>query len=140
MSEYLLFRAGPYRLLLAVERVVEIATAGAALADVTGWRRWREGQLPALDLPRFLGAAAAPRPLQLVVDDDGSLSIVDVDAVDGLLELAGPDFASLAELAPGLGALVDAVARARDGDGCLLRLRLPLAWRDHLRTVPEARP
>lgn len=142
MSQYLQFRCGPFRFLLAVERVVEIGEAGAAVAGGTGWRRWRASQLPVLDLAQHLGVAAAARRQQVVVQDDGGPGIVDVDSVDGLVDLGEGDFARLAELAPGLAALVDAVAGAGDGGACLLRLRQPLAWRARWRAapVPEGTP
>lgn len=134
MSQYLQFRAGPYRLLLALDLVVEIGDA--AEASGTGFRAWRGRTLPVLSLPRYLGAAGGARAQQVVVGGDDDPHLVDVDRVEGLVELAEAQFAHLADLSPALGALVDAVAPAADGDGCLLRLRRPLAWRDQLSSLP----
>lgn len=138
MSQYLQFRAGPYRLLLALDQVVEIGDAAEAQADTGagGFRLWRGRSLPVLDLSRYLGAAAATRAQQVVVGVDDSLHLVDVDRVEGLVDLVDSGFAQLADLSPGLGALVDAVTPAADGDGCLLRLRQPLAWRGRLAPPP----
>lgn len=138
MSQYLQFRSGPYRLLLALEQVVEIGDAAEARADTGagGFRVWRGRSLPVLDLSRFLGARAATRAQQIVVGSDDALHLVDVDRIEGLVDLPDARFAQLADLSPDLGALVDAVAPADDGDGCLLRLRQPLAWRVRLASPP----
>lgn len=138
MSQYLQFRSGPYRLLLALDQVVEIGDAEAARADTGagGFRLWRGRSLPVLDLARYLGAAVATRAQQVVVGADASLHLIDVDRVEGLVELGDSNFAQLADLSPDFGALVDAVAPAADGDGCLLRLRQPLAWRIRLALQP----
>lgn len=139
MSQYLQFRSGPYRLLLALDLVVEIGDAAEASAEsgAGGFRLWRGRSLPVLDLSRYLGAAAdVARAQQVVVGTGDDLHLVDVDGVEGLVDLDDARFARLADLSPGLGALVDAVAPAADGGGCLLRLRQPLAWRAGLTASP----
>lgn len=136
MSQYLQFRSGPYRLLLALEQVVEIGDAAEARAGAGGFRLWRGRSLPVLDLSRYLGASSAGRAQQIVIGDGDVLHLVDVDRVEGLVDLGEASFARLADLSPDLGALVDAVAPAADGDGCLLRLRQPLAWQDRLAAPP----
>lgn len=132
MTRYLEFRTGPYRLLLPLDLVLEIGEAGVA----GDFRSWRGRTLPCVDLARFLGVAAAPRPQQIVVGGAGACHVLDVDQVDGLVELEDHHFATLADLSPALGALVDAVAPAPDGAGCRLRLRQPLAWLDGLAVAP----
>lgn len=139
MSQYLQFRSGPYRLLLALEMIVEIGDAAESRAGsgAGGFRLWRGRSLPVLDLTRYLGApAVAARAQQVVVGAGDGLHLVDVDRVDGLVDLEDAHFARLADLSPELGALVDAVAPAADGAGCLLRLRQPLAWRDAVAKSP----
>jgi chemotaxis signal transduction protein len=139
MNQYLLFRSGPYRLLLALEQVVEIGDATATRAgSAGGFRQWRGRSLPVLDLAGYLGVTGADRAQQIVIGADDALHLVEVDHVEGLVELAEPCFAQLADLSPGLGALVDAVATAADGDSCLLRLRQPLAWRGGLAAPADA--
>lgn len=126
MSQYLQFRCGPYRLLVPIEAVVEIGAADAA--DSGGRRAWRGGTLPVVDLAGFLGLSRAPRAQQLVLGEAAALHLLDVDQVDGLVELPGAGFATLADLSPPLAALVDAAVPAPDGAACLLRLRQPFAW------------
>lgn len=143
MSQYLRFRAGLYDLLLAVEDIVEVGEAGAGgvASSVSGWRLWREHSLPVVSLPRYLdaGADTGARAQQIVLRDEAAgLSIIDVDHVDGLVSLDAKDFTDIAALSPALAELIDAVASTGAGQGCLLRLRRPLAWREHLRPAPLA--
>lgn len=139
MSLYLRFRAGPHDLLLAVEDIVEVGDAGAAAAasTVTGWRLWRERSLTVVNLPRYLGGSVGARAQQIVLRDEAAgFSIIDVDHVDGLVDLDAQAFTELAELSPALAGLIDAVASAGTGQRCLLRLRRPLAWREPLPPAP----
>lgn len=140
MSQYLRFLAGPHELLLPVQDIVEVGDAGGASATstVTGWRLWRERSLSVVNLPRYLGGSAGVRAQQIVLRDEaGGLSIIDVDQVQGIVELDERDFTGIAELSPALASLVDAVALADADTRCLLRLRRPPAWRDPL---PVAAP
>lgn len=130
MSEYLCFRCGPHRLLIDIRHVVELGDAPPTRDGAQATRRlWRDGSLPLVNLTAFLGGVRPARAQQIVLGDAaGDRSIIDVDAVEGLLELAPADFARLAPVSPGLENLIDAVAfDARTGD-CLLRLRQPFAW------------
>ncbi len=141
MSQYLQFRAGPHDLLLAVDDIVEVGDAGAAVAtsSVTDWRLWRERSLAVVNLPRYLGASAGARAQQIVLRDEAAgFSVIDVDHVDGLVDLDEREFTDIAELSPALAGLIDAVASAGPGQGCLLRLRRPLAWRESPHPVPPA--
>ncbi|MES2919042.1 MAG: hypothetical protein V4729_10555 [Pseudomonadota bacterium] len=129
MSQYLRFRTGDFRFLLSLEAIVEI---GAVVAgDDTGGRRlWREQALPVLDLAAWLGAPLARRAQQLVLSEADALHLVDIDEVEGLMELEEGQFVRITEVSPALAALVDAVAA--EAGVCLLRLRQPLAWQPGL--------
>lgn len=139
MSQYLQFRAGPHDLLLAVEDIVEVGDAAAATSTVTDWRLWRERSLAVVNLPRYLGGSAGARAQQIVLGDEvAGFSIIDVDHVDGLVDLDEREFTDIAELSPALAGLIDAVACAGADQRCLLRLRRPLAWRESLHPDPPA--
>lgn len=132
MSQYLDFRCGPYRLLLSLRHVVEIADApmpGTSAAGNASRRAWRERTLPLCNLTVHLGSAPPERSLQIVIlRDRDELEILDVDAVLGLSEVSDAEFASIAGLDPSLQALVDAVSPDPAGGSCRLRLRHPFAW------------
>lgn len=129
MNEYLHFHCGPHQLLVDLAHVVEV---GDRPDDATcqGWRPWREHNLPLLDFCAFLGVPAATGRRQQIVlrRDDGGCGVIDVDAVERLLPLPPPRFATVASLSERLQALVDAVAVDDATGSCLLRLRHPFAW------------
>lgn len=129
MNRYLLLHCGPYRLLLDIGQVVEVADAPAASRDVHFRRLWRDTQLTGIDLAAYLGATPAGRRQQIVLrDEEGTLSCIDVDRVESLCELADADFTAIAGVSERLQQLMDAVALDRDNEHCLLRLRRPFAW------------
>lgn len=129
MNEYLCFRAGPHRLLLDIRHVVEVGDAPAGDTGAMARRRWRDGSLPVVNLPAFLGAQAPQRAQQVVLGDSGTGDgIIDVDAVEGFRVLPPEHFMQVAQMSEALAALVDAVALDGAGGDCLLRLRHPFAW------------
>jgi chemotaxis signal transduction protein len=130
MSEYLCFRCGPHRLLLDIRHVIELGDAPAAATDAqVGRRLWRERSLPLVNLCAFLGAPRPVRAQQVVLGDaQGGQGIIDVDAVEGLRELAPHDFTGLAAVSLALETLIDGVAFDAASGDCLLRLRHPFAW------------
>lgn len=132
MKTYLDIACGDFRLLLPAESVVEIMAAGVRNDLGTrshAFRPWRDRQLPVVNLAAFLGATPAAHGEQVVISDEaGHLTLLEVDRVLGLREVADSAFAPLPAVTPALLALVDAVAPAPEGDICRLRLRRPWAW------------
>lgn len=130
MSQYIDFRCGPYRLLLALGHVVEISDAPAGAGEGNATRRaWRDRTLRLCNLTAYLGGQPAERCLQVVLrGEEDKLEIIDVDAVLGLCEIDATAFVTIAGLAPSLQALADAVSPDPEDGACRLRLRHPFAW------------
>lgn len=130
MSDYLHIHCGPHQLLLDAGHVVEVAARGADAARIGERRAWRDRQLPALDLARFLGVAAGERRQQIVISEhrrtDTGDRVLDVDRVERLVNVENREFADISDISRELAAFVDGVWR--DGDRCLLRIRYPFAW------------
>jgi CheY-like chemotaxis protein/chemotaxis signal transduction protein len=127
MNQYLHLRCGPFQLLLDSRHVVEIAAA-PAVPDLQGRRAWRGQSLPVQDLRTFLDVEADAAREQIVLRHaDGTLSAIDVDRVQAVVERAPEDFSVIAPCSERLAGLVDG-AWLDAGGGCLLRLRHPFAW------------
>ena len=126
MSSYLHLKAGPYDLLLDVERVREVITLDDRVGrDAGGHRAWRGETLPVLDLPAVLGGAAGARPGSVVLDDRrGGHVYLDVDAIGRVLRLEDQAFQPLPPLPDAVEAAIDGVALVDQGGKGLLRLKL----------------
>lgn len=137
MTTYLHISDGPFGLLVAIDRVLEIADLGGQNA-ASGLRTWRNRNLRVVDLGARLGATKPRARQQIVLRDftgksegDSESSedafALDVERVMDLLELDDQQLQPLGDISEAQSALVDA-AWPQAGGACLLRLRTPFTW------------
>lgn len=128
MTTYLHIQAGPHRLLVAVDRVVEVGDLGGAVA--AGRRAWRNRNLPVTDLLSYLGVEGRQARQQVVVGraaDGDDTEIIDVEQVIGLVEQSPSAFVDVPGVTDVLERLIDGVCYDQQAHA-LLRLRQPFGW------------
>lgn len=123
MNQYLHLRCGTVELLLQIDCVQEVGATGNT-HGMHALRLWRQQQLPVLDIVGLL-KQHAQREHQIVIEENGRLSILDVESILGMISATEQEFHPFTQVTADVARCFDKALIKPDGR-CLLRLRQPL--------------
>ena len=148
MKNYLNFTCGNYELLLSASHILEVGhiskvTHNDASTDSNKQllniktnelhRIWRDRNLPVINLCSYLQLNSPVTNFQLVTydsldEENSELAILDVEIVNGLLEIEEEDFVDVATPSKSLEQFIDKSYIHPVSKKCLLRMTYPFKW------------
>lgn len=135
MSLFLQAQCGSTRMLIEVDRVLEVCDASAQYQPVAGSGHitWRDQVIGVVNMPLYLGLPEIP-VRRLVVVESGlpdpafRFLALAVESSESLLSLEVGEMADTLDHCHELATVFSAICSPTDSTECLLRLRFPLTW------------